>query len=60
MNICVKCGQDIERSECNLLACSNDLHASLQKCNCEICNCKHRSPNKKCNKCIRGIHKGEL
>lgn len=58
--ICVKCGAQIEKSECTLLQCSNDLHVPLKKCECDICDCYHKTPAQVCNKCIRGEHKGEI
>lgn len=56
---CVKCGSKIGKSDCSLLTCGNDLNVKLIQCNCQICPCHHRTPNDICNKCARGIHRGE-
>lgn len=57
---CVKCGAPIEKSDCSLLTCANDLDIKMVQCGCEVCHCHHRTPNKVCNKCARGDHRGKL
>jgi len=57
---CVKCGAPIGNSDCSLLACANDLDVKMINCECEICSCHHRTPNKICIKCTRGDHRGSV
>lgn len=57
---CVKCGSTIEKSDCSLLTCANDLDVKMISCECLVCHCRHRTPGKICNKCITGDHRGKL
>ena len=61
-DVCVKCGANLlyYGTECTPIACSEDLHAQLSQCRCDICECSLRTINKICAKCIKGYHRAEL